>query len=91
MSDDGSALREAMSELGQRWALGDAADFLEEVVGQGQSLQRRPRLELPVNLVGHVPELDHLWHVLTINCMCVTCQRVLRIAAGRRGRALAVT
>jgi len=79
---------------GARWAirfrssatvgpLRRAADLCQQVVGKRQALQRRARLELPVEIVGHLAELNHLRHVQSIAAVAATCKHVIEV--GRVG------
>jgi hypothetical protein len=51
--------------------LGDLVDLAEQVIGQGHARQRRPRFELPVQLLRHVADLDcdHAPNMIDVHLM----------------------
>src|SRR5439155_24575683 len=53
--------RQTLSDLLQRGLLGHAADFPQQIIGEGQAFKRSPRLELAVQGFGHMANLDHLF------------------------------
>ena len=57
---------EPSAELCDRRAFRNVSDFAQKVIGQRHPSQSRPRLQLAMEVVRDVAQLDHGWHVPSI-------------------------
>jgi hypothetical protein len=64
------ATGEARAQLDDRRPLCNIADFAQKVIGQRHADEGSSRLQLAMQVVRNVAQLDHHWHVPSIQA-CV--------------------
>ena len=80
-------LRDAIQQLLARRTIRHPPQLLEQVVGEREAGLRGSHAQDPVQIVGDVPDLDHLGHAQQRICMCRTCQHVDLMRGRAGGRA----